>query len=187
VENPARGAVCVLSGPFVRVVGETPGHQIPRAMTSSDYRIEKQRIAVAVSTVSGATMDGEIFVQTYARHRMGREEPADIMNSDEPFFPLALVDGGTMLLAKEAVSEVLYEGTLEDDAANVVGARSVQLEVILTNGERRQGAVFLEVSVDRPRVLDFLNRFDLRFLTLHTREGVRLVNRRLIERVCPAD
>ena len=154
---------------------------------SSDYRIEKERITVAVTTSSGATVDGDIFVQTYARHRMGREEPSDIMNADEPYFPLATHDGGTLLLAKDQVREVVYEGALEDAAANSVGARSAEIELTLTNGDVRSGAVFLEVSYDRPRVLDFLNRFDLRFLTLHTDGGVRLVNRRLIERVRPLD
>ena len=154
---------------------------------NSDYRIEKERISVAVTTVSGETVDGDIFVQTYARHRMGREEPSDIMNADEPFFPLALRDGGTLLVAKDQVREVLCEGALEDDAANSVGARAAEIELVLTNGETRRGAIFLEVSMDRPRVLDFLNRFDLRFLTLHDESCVRLVNRRLIERVRPLD
>ena len=154
---------------------------------NSDYRIEKERIAVAVTTASGETVDGDIFVQTYARHRMGREEPSDIMNADEPFFPLALRDGGTLLLAKSQVREVVYDGALEDDAANSVGARAAEIELTLSDGEVRRGAIFLEVSMDRPRVLDFLNRFDLRFLTLHTEEGIRLVNRRLIERVRPLD
>jgi hypothetical protein len=154
---------------------------------NSDYRIEKERIAVEVTTASGQTIDGDIFVQTYARHRMGREEPSDIMNADEPYFPLAQGEGGTLLLAKDQVREVTYEGALEDDAANSVGARAVEIELTLTNGDVRHGAIFLEVSMDRPRVLDFLNRFDLRFLTLHTDGGVRLVNRRLIERVRPLD
>jgi len=154
---------------------------------NSDYRIEKERVGVAVTTASGETVDGDIFVQTYARHRMGREEPSDIMNADEPYFPLALREGGTLLLAKDQVREVAYEGALEDDAANSVGARAAEIELVLINGDVRNGSVFLEVSMDRPRVLDFLNRFDLRFLTLHTPDGIRLVNRRLIERVRPLD
>ena len=155
-------------------------------MPNSDYRIEKQRVAVAVTTLSGATIDGEIFVESYTRHRMGREEPADIMNAEEPFFPLALRDGGTMLLAKDQVREVAYDGALEDDAASAVGGRTEELELTLTDGEVLAGAVVFEVSLGRGRLLDFLNRFRLRFLTLHTPDGVRLVNRRLIERGRPA-
>ena len=156
-------------------------------MPPSDSRLEKERVAVAVTTVSGARMDGEIFVQTQAQHRMGREEPADIMNDDEPFFPLALADGGTLLLAKDQVREVAYDGTLEDDAANSVGTRTAAVELTLVDGEVLAGAVFVEVAAGRGRLLDFLNRFRLRFLTLHTPAGVRLVNRRLIERVRAAD
>ena len=155
-------------------------------MPNSDYRIEKERVAVAITTVSGATIDGEIFVQSFAQHRLGREEPADLMNSEEPFFPLAVGDGSTMLLAKDQVREVSYQGALVDDAANSVGARTEDLELTMIDGEVLSGAVFIEVSIGRGRLLDFLNRFRLRFLTLHTPDGVRLINRRLIERVRPA-
>ncbi len=90
-------------------------------------------------------------------------------------------------LRPPAVAVATTRGALEDDAANSVGARAAEIELALTTGETRSGAIFLEVSLDRPRVLDFLNRFDQRFLTLYTDDGVRLVNVGSLERVRQLD
>jgi hypothetical protein len=49
------------------------------------------------------------------------------------------------------------------------------------------GTVMLELPTDRPRLLDLLNDTRERFLTLYTSDGVRFINRALIERVRPLD
>ena len=69
----------------------------------------------------------------------------------------------------------------------MVVARTARVEVITSDGSARSGDVFLEVRNDRPRLLDFLNQFDHRFLVLHGDTTLRLINRRLIERVRPLD
>ena len=154
---------------------------------SSEYRIEKERLQVVVTTTAGERIPGELFVQAYTRYRMGREEPRDVLNDHEPFFPLATLEEGTFLLAKDNVREVEVAGEMDDDIATTIGARAQEIEIVLSGGIVRTGAIFLEVSSDRPRLLDFLNRVHDRFLTLHTPDGVRLVNRRLVERVRPID
>jgi hypothetical protein len=159
-----------------------------RLGVNSEFRIEKGRVAVAVTMMSGETVAGDFFVQMYAPHRLGPETPADIMNAEEAFVPLATDDRGTLLLAKEQVREVAYDAA--DDAsgeASSLGARVIEIELALVDGTVRTGAIALEVAYDRPRLLDFLNRFQLRFLTLHAPDGVRLVNRRTIERVRQLD
>jgi hypothetical protein len=170
-------------------------HLISSAMTSdfrlgvnSEYRIEKGRVAVTVTMLSGEELAGQFFVQMYAPHRLGPETPADIMNAPEAFVPLGTADRGTLLLAKKQVREVRFDAP--DDAtgeARSLGARVVEIELALVDGTLRTGAIALEVAHDRPRLLDFLNRFHLGFLTLHTPDGVRLINRRMIERVRQLD
>ena len=44
-----------------------------------------------------------------------------------------------------------------------------------------------EMPAERPRLLDFLNRYAQRFLTLYSAGGIRLINRELIERVKTMD
>ena len=155
-------------------------------MHTSDYRIEKDRIAVVVTTFDGERLAGDLFVQPYTRYRMGREQAPDLLNASEPFFPLG-TDEATQLLAKDNVREVEVPGDDPEGLGVHAGARVSEIEVVLQGGIVRSGTVLLETPSDRPRLLDFLNRLDSRFLTLYCRDGVRLLNRRLIERVRPLD
>jgi len=155
---------------------------------NNDYRIEKDRVAVVLTTTSGERIAGDMFVQPYARYRTGREGAPDIMNHPEPYFPLAVETGDTLIVAKERVVEVAVEAIEEEGmTAEELGARPAMIEIVLAGGVVRQGSVFLEVPLDRPRLLDFMNRLHTRFLTLHTAEGIRLLNRNCIERVRPLD
>jgi len=154
---------------------------------SLEYRIEKDRIAVVVTTMGGDRLSGDIFVQPYTRHRMGREEAPDVLNGEEPFFPLVTEGHETFLIAKDNVREVEIPGPVDEELQIAVGAQAIEIELWLTGGAIETGAVFLEVPMDHPRLLDFLNRLRDRFLTLYSLDGVRLVNRRLIERVRPLD
>lgn len=154
-------------------------------LINSDFRIEKERLPVAITTASGERLSGDLFVQGYARHRSGREEAADVLNAEEPYFPLALPDDGTLLVAKERVRDVeLPHGAGGHEA---VPARRATVEVVVAGGDAFLGEVLLEVPFERPRLLDFLNRVAQRFITLHTADGIRLINSRLIERVRPLD
>lgn len=156
---------------------------------TDDYRIEKSRLSVVVVTAGGERMAGELFVQPFSRYRAGPEEAPDIMNAAEPFFPFATADGDTVLIAKDQVREVeiaCADGG-ENDFESASGARRALIELTLADGSAVTGAVYLQAPTDRPRLLDFLNRFHSRFVTLYAPGGARLVNRNLIERVRPLD
>jgi hypothetical protein len=75
-------------------------------LVNSDFRIEKERLPVTVVTASGERLSGDIFVQGYARNRLGRERPIDVLNDPEPYFALALPDESTLLVAKRRVRDV---------------------------------------------------------------------------------
>ena len=153
----------------------------------SDYRIEKSRSPVVIKTHSGETITGEMFLQPFVRPDGGTERPWDILNSADPFFPVAMSDGELFLIAKEQVLELSTDvGRDEYDERSTL-ARPAVVEVRLISGETHAGAIFLELPAEHARLLDFLNRDDERFLTLHGSEHVLLINRRMIERVRPID
>jgi hypothetical protein len=160
------------------------------SVTANDYRIEKARCQVAVTTLDGERLVGDVFLQQYAHRRLGPEAPADLLNDDDPFFPLALAEGGTVLLAKERVREVEVP---DDQVAGVddpyaeAGVRHAGVELTLLGNVTRAGSIRVEMPFERPRLLDFFNRFGERFLTLYADDGVRLINRRCIERVRPLE
>ena len=160
------------------------------SQTANDYRIEKSRCQVAVTTVDGERLLGDVFLQPYAHHRTGPEAPVDLLNDDDPFFPLGLEDGTTLLLAKERVREVEVPDDRDPDGDEefaAPGVRYASVELTLLGNVVRAGSIRLELRYERPRLLDFFNRFAERFLTVYADDGVRLVNRRCIERVRPLD
>jgi hypothetical protein len=152
----------------------------------SDYHIEKNRCPVVVTTHSGETITGEMFLQPFARHDGSSERPLDILNAAEPFFPLAVSEEETVLVAKEQVVEVSVDldACGNDDEPF---AQPTVIEVRLINGATHSGSIFLQLPSERPRLLDFLNRDTQRFITLHGTERQLLINRQVIERVRPLD
>ncbi|MGH7695533.1 MAG: hypothetical protein ACRENH_11160 [Gemmatimonadaceae bacterium] len=152
-------------------------------LLNNDYRIEKRRLPVAVTLMSGTRLDGELFVQASGHYHGELEDAPEVLNADDPFFPLALRNGDTVLVAKENVRSVAVarRDVHEDEALGI----PTRVEVSLRDGERLNGSLIIEPVNGRSRVLDFLNRRQERFLTLFGRESVLLINRTLLERVRP--
>ena len=152
----------------------------------SDYRIEKSRRRVVVTTQSGQTIAGEMFLQPFARPGGGDERPADALNGAEHFFPLAVTPEDIILVAKAQVVHVATSAEPEPDDDDPL-ARRMLVEVGLSTGGTHTGSITVEAPAERSRLLDLLNRDHSRFLTLHGLDGLLLINRRVIERVRPLD
>lgn len=149
----------------------------------NDFRIEKKRLAVSVMLMSGTRVDGELFVLA-SGYRIGQVEDApEVLNSAEPFFPIALRSGDTILIAKDNVRTVAVarRDVHEDESLGIL----TRVEIALRDGERLSGSLIIEPLAGQTRVLDYLNRHRERFLTLFGRDSVMLINRVLLERVRP--
>lgn len=150
---------------------------------SNDLRIEKRRLPVAVTLMSGVSMDGELFAQASEHYHGHVEDAPEILNSADPFFPLAVRNGETILIAKDNVQTVaIARSTVHEDAALGIPTR---VEVGLRDGDRLSGTILVDPANGRTRLLDFLNRRRHRFIALYGRESVLLINRTLLERVRP--
>ena len=158
-----------------------------RTPRTNEYRIEKDRHPVTLTLLGGERIVGAMFVQGHARHRSAPEDPGDILNEPEPFFPLLTETGETLLIPKARVLEVAGDIPSQRHTARGTGAPGVTIAVTLVGGTVRTGAVFLEMPGPAPRPLDFLNHLHERFFALHDTNEVRLINRDLIERVHPLD
>ena len=156
-------------------------------MRWNDYRIEKDRHPVTLTLVGGERITGAMFVQAHARHRSEPEDPRDILNEPEPFFPLVTESGETLLIPKARVLEV--SGSMPSCESEVPErcGEGVSVAITLIGGTVRTGRVFLEMPGPARRPLDFLNHTHDRFFALHEDEETRLINRDLIERVHPLD
>lgn len=158
------------------------------ANSSTDaYRIEKERLEVTVTLEGCAEVRGYIFLQPRVYGYTSHSEPSALLNDRELFFPLELENGDVLLLSKERVVDISGLPVAEEDELVRASSPMALLELTLAGGLTRLGSMRLEVRADRPRLLDYLNDCRQRFLMLYTDHGVRLVNRKLIERVRPLD
>ncbi len=150
-------------------------------LLNNDYRIEKRRLPVAVTLMSGTRIDGELFIQASSHYHGELEDAPEVLNAEDPFFPLAMRNGDTVLVSKENVRSVAVarRDVHEDEALGI----STRVEITLRDGERLSGSLIVEPLTGFSRVLDFLNRRQERFLPLFGRESVMLINRALVERV----
>lgn len=151
------------------------------------YRIEKERLEVTITLEGGAEEHGYIFLQPRAYGYATHSEPAALFNDHELFFPLELENGEVLLISKERVMDISGLPLGEEDELLRAGTPMALLEITLAGGLTRLGSMRLEVRADRPRLLDYLNDCRQRFVMLYTDNGIRLVNRMLIERVRPLD
>jgi hypothetical protein len=146
----------------------------------TEYRIEKMRRFVAVTFTDGQRVEGEIFLRPNTRYQARPELPVDLLNDGMPFFPI-IRDSGVILVSKANVAVVETTNELDDEfQAPVLG---LAVEVTLADGTTREGSVFLETRADRPRLLDYLNSQNARFLALVEANRVFLVNTQTIAHV----
>lgn len=149
-------------------------HSRPDTPLMSDYRIEKVRRGVEITLASGARVEGEIFLQAFARFRAGPEEPLDVLNDGAPFLPLVLASGEVLLVHKVQIAIVSTSLPEADDPveAGVVG---MHVTVSFAHGATLVGSVFPELRSDRPRLVDFLNNSPVSFIQLFDTTHLHLV------------
>ena len=157
---------------------------------TDDLRIDKEPTSVSLLTVGGEKLSGQVFVYPFYPLRGGREQPIDIMNAPGEYFPLQTKEG-IVLVSKSAIAELDYAAVDDalEDGSLPVGVR-VTLSVTMAGGKAYSGAVWVEGPVNTPRLLDFMNRAsaqDQRFLVLHAKSRVRLLNKKHIETIRTTD
>lgn len=154
---------------------------------ASNYRVEKRRTAVVLVTSSGERVEGDVFLQPYLAHRRGPEEVGDLLNSPEPFFPLRGSDGAIRFYSKDRIVEVELERPPREGHDRGMGAREALVEVTRSPGDSYLASIFYDVPTARPRLLDYLNRLEVRFVHVHTSSGCRLVNWSQLDSLRPLD
>ena len=141
----------------------------------SDYRIEKVRHRVELTLASGARLEGEIFLQAFARFRAGPEEPLDVLNDPAPFLPLVLASGELLLVQKSQIAIAATALPAGDDSVDT-GVVGMHVEITFVFGETRTGSIFPELRADRPRLVDFLNNNPEKFLPLFAADHLLLIS-----------
>jgi hypothetical protein len=140
----------------------------------SDYRIEKVPHRVEITLVSGQVLEGDIFLQAFARFRTGPEEPLDVLNDADAFLPLRL-ETGELLVVQKAHIAVVNTALPEGDDAVETGLIGMHMSVTFAHAGTISGSLFPEVRADRPRLVDFLNSTPLRFFPIFSTDRQHIV------------
>lgn len=147
----------------------------------SEYRIEKLKRRVLIQLFDGTRLEGELFLRPVSRYRSRPEDPLELLNDVEPFFPLLIGEGEAILIAKSAVAYA--EATLDDDDEPDLASLGYSVEVRLLDGSTCRGSVFVERQPGRQRLYDFLNAFPSRFMPVVNAAQVFMVNTQTIAHV----
>ena len=144
------------------------------------------RVRAEVLMTGGGTLTGFIHLQPHALFHSGPETPEDALNRGEAFFPLTS-EQQTQFLAKNQVIAVTVRTVLPvRDLDRVEAARTLGMQVVLSDGSEFVGAVTSELPPDRARVLDYLNHAP-GFFCLVDQDAMRFVNRTHVRLVTPLD
>lgn len=148
----------------------------------NDFRIEKSRLPVVLVTLDSKRISGDLFVQLSTRNKLGHETALDVLNAPEPFFPIATLKGGTILLAKNYVRE-LFVAREDAELPDWEFGTPAEVDVVMQGGARHTGTILIQLASGHRRVIDFLNRLHDRFLPVYKDDGLVLLNREQIAHV----
>jgi len=143
------------------------------------------RVRAEVLVTGGRSLIGFLHLQPLALFHSGPETPEDALNREEAFFPLTS-ENQTIFLAKSQVIAVTVSTVPVRDPDRVEAARTLGMQVELSDGSEFVGAVTSELPPDRARVLDFLNHAT-GFFCLVDQDAMRFVNRTHVRLVTPLD
>jgi hypothetical protein len=142
----------------------------------SEFRVEKLRHNVELTLVTGERMTGTVFLEPVAKNHGGAQDPRELLNDAEPFFPFEHA-GALILVAKDQVKLAKYPV-----GKSPAPLRTTDARVLLSDGQSVEGAIIIEARTEADRLLDHLNHFGGRFLPMLTANRITqtLVNCRAI-------
>jgi hypothetical protein len=126
--------------------------------STSEYRFEKCRTEAVVTLVSGETVRGFFFTTGVGAGQDGAERIGDLLNSEAGFFPFEVQAVGgprTVLYNRSHVIAIqVFDDEARRDPGYVVATRRL-VSLLMSNGQRRDGAVRVYRPVGRDRVSDW--------------------------------
>lgn len=161
------------------------------------YQVPKNEVSARVVLADGTTWEAQLYVSDRAEHHAGRERPSDLLNGDEPFFPVDLSGIGFALLrrssvlvttvrAKDELTGGATDGAelLEEGEPVPEGAKRVDVRLVLDEGTSVDGTLVFLMPPGERRLQDFLNQAS-RFIPVREGDRVHLVNTERVVRAEP--
>ena len=145
------------------------------------------RMPAEISLADGSSLKGEIHLQGLVPNHEGPETALEMRDRPEPFFPVALEQGGVLFLSKAQTTFVTCPPqSAAADPERFSAAKLVGLEVTMYDGTQLRGWATLELPPTRARALDYLNGSGP-FFSLWTDASIWIINRFYARVVRPLD
>jgi hypothetical protein len=144
----------------------------------SEYRVEKRRSDAMVTLSSGQSERGCFFLASSSTRHDGPERVADLLNSEQGFFPFEVHDADGVRTALYHRSHVVTVALAEDEASRDPGygvARRRFASVLLSNGQRVVGTVRVYRPEGRDRLSDWTRQPET-FRYIETGDATIVVN-----------
>jgi hypothetical protein len=144
-----------------------------------DYYVPKRRIPVTVWSGDLQGCAGQIFLDLDSS---GPQHATilDMLNQTAPFLPVAVGDEGRIhLFHRGRITRVTpARQVLQADvyARGFEPWREERAQVVLADGTRLEGRVWMPLERETQRLSDYLNRLGARFFVVLTATGIHLVN-----------
>ena len=153
---------------------------------TSDW-VATHRVPAAVMLAGGEVVIGDLHLQSRVPHRDGPESPIDLLNRPDPFFAVAVAEGGVAFFAKQRVAVVSCATSDLPGQDPQRASVSIHAEMdVRIDGAEYRGRVAYELPPTRTRTFDFLNGPG-QFFALMTGSTTRFVNRAHVRIVRPLD
>lgn len=146
---------------------------------SSDFRVEKARVAAILTLSNGTSVPGCFFISENSRTHSGPEGVKDVLNSETGFFPFETRQSGgmtTILYNREHV--VMVELQDKDEPRRNPGydvASVKHVRMLMSNGASLHGAVHVFRPQGSDRLSDFARSRDV-FQYLEAERTTYIIN-----------
>ena len=148
---------------------------------------ETYRVPATITLSEGASIEGEIHLQTLTAVHEGRETPVEMLNRPERFFAVSLPSGDATLVCKAQVVVVTSGAELSEiDPQRLAISKEFLLDIHMIGGLRLSGAAYWELPPLHGRPQDFLNASE-RFFEITEGRNTHCINRALVGQVNPAE
>ena len=143
-----------------------------------DYQVPKDMASVILKVPPLESMDGLVFLSSYAETHRGQETLFDVLERPAAFIPVKRESGASLLIRKAAIQ---WARILEPERVEWIyyedrrGSPTQKIRCRFDDGGELEGTVSIVAPEGRRRVSDFLNQHQ-GFLHLEAGAQLYLVN-----------
>jgi hypothetical protein len=145
------------------------------------YRVDKREQPVALFLSDQVVHDGVVFLSPFASTHSGEETLLDLLRERDQFFPFRHTDGRFILVNKNAVTHVRYEGKREEESGM---GEPIRVRITFFGGGILEGTIVLDMPEEKNRLLDYANASP-GFFALEGKDAHYIANGALVREISP--